>query len=122
MYRVFCEPILKGVPFICYRLNQNKTESALDGLCYITSNRDTLNRIITAQWEGMGDVGSTRYEVTLLPPCLTIRVLSYSNCQEIHPLHFYMNFHKFSTLRVTIFLDKGQVCEPSLSGLCLPRL
>ena len=24
MYRVFCEPILKGVPFVCYRLNQNK--------------------------------------------------------------------------------------------------
>ena len=36
---------------------------------------DTLNRIITAQWEGMGDVGSTRYEPALLPPRLTIRVL-----------------------------------------------
>ena len=44
-----------------------------------------LNRIITAQWEGMGDVGSARYELALLPPCPTI---SYSNCQEIHPLHF----------------------------------
>ena len=32
-----------------------------------------------AQWEGMGDVGSARYELALLPPCLTIRVLSYSN-------------------------------------------
>ena len=30
-----------------------------------------------AQWEGMEDVGSARYEV--LPPCPTIRVLSYSN-------------------------------------------
>ena len=40
-----------------------------------------LNRIITAQWEGMGDVGSARYEPALLPPCPTIRVLSYSNCQ-----------------------------------------
>ena len=29
---------------------------------------------IDAQWEGMGDVGSA-----LLPPCPTIRVLSYSN-------------------------------------------
>ena len=27
IYRVFCEPILKGVPFVCYRLNQNKTVS-----------------------------------------------------------------------------------------------
>ena len=34
---------------------------------------------IDAQWEGMGDVGSARYEPALLPPCSTIRVLSYSN-------------------------------------------
>ena len=32
-----------------------------------------------AQWEGMGDVELARYEPTLLPPCPTIRVLSYSN-------------------------------------------
>ena len=35
------------------------------------------------QWEGMGDVGSARYEPALLPPCPTIRVLSYSNCQRL---------------------------------------
>ena len=34
---------------------------------------------IDTQWEGMGDVGSARYEPALLPPCPTIRVLSYSN-------------------------------------------
>ena len=34
---------------------------------------------IGAQWEGMGDVGLARYEPALLPPCPTIRVLSYSN-------------------------------------------
>ena len=34
---------------------------------------------IDAQWEGMGDVGSARYEPALLPPCPNIRVLSYSN-------------------------------------------
>ena len=42
----------------------------------------TLTVLITtidAQWEGMGDVGSARYEPALLPPCPTIRVLSYSN-------------------------------------------
>ena len=42
----------------------------------------TLKVLVTtidAQWEGMGDVGSVRYEPALLPPCLTIRVLSYSN-------------------------------------------
>ena len=32
-----------------------------------------------AQWKGMGDVGSARYEPALLPPCPTIKVLSYSN-------------------------------------------
>ena len=34
---------------------------------------------IDPQWEGIGDVGSPRYEPALLPPCPTIRVLSYSN-------------------------------------------
>ena len=34
---------------------------------------------IDAQWEGMGDVGLVRYEPALLPPCPTIRVLSYSS-------------------------------------------
>ena len=34
---------------------------------------------IDAQWEGVGDVGSARYEPALLPPCPTIRVLSYNN-------------------------------------------
>ena len=34
---------------------------------------------IDAQWEGMGDVGSTRYESALLPLCPTIRVISCSN-------------------------------------------
>ena len=42
----------------------------------------TLKVLVTtidAQWEGMGDVGSARYEPALLPRCPTIRVLSYSN-------------------------------------------
>ena len=38
-----------------------------------------LATTIDAQWEGTGDVGLARYEPALLPPCLTIRVLSYSN-------------------------------------------
>ena len=40
---------------------------------------EVLVATIDAQWEGMGDVGSARYEPALLPPCLTIRVLSYNN-------------------------------------------
>ena len=39
---------------------------------------------MTAQCEGMVEVGLARYEPALLPPCPSIRVLSYSNCQEIH--------------------------------------
>ena len=42
----------------------------------------TLKVLVTtidAQWEGMGDVGSARYEPAPLPPCPTLRVLSYSN-------------------------------------------
>ena len=42
----------------------------------------TLTVLVTtidAQWEGMGDAGSARYEPALLPPCPTIRVLSYNN-------------------------------------------
>ena len=33
---------------------------------------------VDAQWEGMGDIGSARYEPALLAPCPTVRVLSYS--------------------------------------------
>ena len=32
-----------------------------------------------------GDVGLARCEPALLPPCLTKRALSYSNCQESNP-------------------------------------
>ena len=40
----------------------------------------TLKVLVTtidAQWEGMGVVGSVRYEPALLPLCPTIRVLSF---------------------------------------------
>ena len=59
-----------------------------------------LNRVNTGQWEGMGDVGSVRYELALLSPCPTIRVLSYSNCPRSTHSHFLVNFQKFSFLRV----------------------
>ena len=38
--------------------------------------------MVTVQWEGMGDVGSARYEPALLPPYPTIWDLCYSNCQR----------------------------------------
>ena len=48
------------------------------GFCAMLTLK-VLVSTIDAQWEGMGDVGSARYEPALLPPCPTIRVLSYSN-------------------------------------------
>ena len=51
----------------------------LNELCF--AEQLTLKVIVTtrdAQWEGMGDVRSARYEPALLPPCPTIKVLSYS--------------------------------------------
>ena len=44
----------------------NKTMTVLPLTVLVTT--------IDAQWEGMGDVGSARYEPALLPPCPTIRV------------------------------------------------
>ena len=45
---------------------------------------DTLKQDNDSTVRGDGEVGSARYEPALLPPCPSIRVLSYSNCQEIH--------------------------------------
>ena len=64
----------------CPRVSLRNEESV-----YITIGYFELHFILTrkvlvattdAQWEGMGDVGSARYEPALLPPCPTIRVLS----------------------------------------------
>ena len=52
---------------------------ALRASIFLLITLTVLVTTIDAQWEGMGDVGSARYEPALLPPCPTIRVLSYSN-------------------------------------------
>ena len=44
---------------------------------HVLINLKVLVTTIDAQWKGIGDVGSARYEPALLPPCPTIRVLSY---------------------------------------------
>ena len=61
-------------------LTVNSYSASHDNWCTAT----LWNRVMTAQCEGMGEAGSARYEPALLPPCPSIRVLSYSNCQEIH--------------------------------------
>ena len=62
---------------------QCDTVLTLKKVCAIVSfymlTLTVLVTTIDAQWEGMGDVGSARYEPALLPPCPTIRVLSYRN-------------------------------------------
>ena len=47
---------------------------------YCIKTLKVLVTTIDAQWElGEGDVESARYEPAILPPCPTIRVLSYSS-------------------------------------------
>ena len=58
--------------FFCIIITTAKIES-------LSLTLKVLVATIDAQWEGMGDVGSARYEPALLPPCLTIRGLSYSS-------------------------------------------
>ena len=74
--------------------------------------RLTLTVLVTtidAQWEGMGDVGSARYEPALIPPCPTIRVSSYSKL---------VNFQKFSTLRVNVHTYHSQTNTEMLKKGC----
>ena len=52
-----------------------------DWALHTTRQCPLQNRVITAQCEGMGEVGSARYEPALLPPCPSIRALRYSNCR-----------------------------------------
>ena len=56
-------------------------ENITDQAIFITKQLTLKVLVVTidAQWEGMGDVGSARYELALLPPCPTIMVLSYSS-------------------------------------------
>ena len=59
-----------------------------------------LSRTITAQWKGMEDAGSARYEPAQHPPCPTIKVLSYNNCQRsTHSISKWI-FRNLTLLRV----------------------
>ena len=63
-------------------LSREQFPHILTLICHISLAALTLKVLVAtidAQWEGMGDVGLARYEPALLPPCPTIRVLSYSN-------------------------------------------
>ena len=74
---VWCSETLPDIPSILGESGWNKC--IITELSPSTISFQVLVETIDAQWEGMGDVGSARYELALLPPCLTIRVLSYSS-------------------------------------------
>ena len=61
----------------------NSYSASHDNWCTAT----LWNRIMTTQCEGMGEVGSARYEPALLPPCPSIRALCYSNYQRSTQSH-----------------------------------
>ena len=65
------------------RSNFNSYSASHNNWCTAT----LWNRIMTAQCEGMGEVGSARYEPALLPPCPSIRALCWSNCQRSTQSH-----------------------------------
>ena len=66
-----------------HRTLLNSYSASRDSWCTAT----LWNRIMTAQCEGMGEVGAARYEPALLPSCPSIRALRYSNCQRSTQSH-----------------------------------
>ena len=80
-YAIFC--VTNNYIPSGYEIHNDSTSlGLLQGIRFIITYCVILTVLVTtidAQWEGMGDVGSARYEPALLPSCLTIRVLSYSN-------------------------------------------
>ena len=85
--------VCSGGPYFSAITNKNTQHFTNDPyltLKVLVATIDALghfDRIITAQCEGMGEVGSARYEPALLPPCPSIRALSYSNCQRSTQSH-----------------------------------
>ena len=71
--------------WLCTNLPQDLTalvnsySASHDNWCTAT----LWNRIMTAQCEGMGEVGSARYEPALLPPCPSIRVLCCQRSSQL---------------------------------------
>ena len=65
--------------FKCNMLTFHMCQISSECLSWHLTLKVLVTTKIDAQWEGMGDVGSARYEPALLPPCPTIRVLSYNN-------------------------------------------
>ena len=52
---------------------------------------------IDAQWEGMRDVGSARYELALLPQCPTIRGFKLCTCTVTSKFSEIQHFKGYRT-------------------------
>ena len=75
-------------PHVTVTSSDNEFDLALTVLVMtIDALRHFEKRVIAAQCEGMGEIGSARYEPALLPSCPSIRVLCYSNCQRSTQSH-----------------------------------
>ena len=74
-----------SICWLQYYLTLTMLVTTIDALGHVE------NRVITAQCEGIGEVGSARYEPALLPPCPSIRALCYSNCQRSTQSHQQSN-------------------------------
>ena len=73
-----CKQNYNNIPVLARRRKMVRIRAA-NQVCMYLKEFGVLVTTLDAQWEGMGDVGSARYEPALLPPCPTIRVLSYSD-------------------------------------------
>ena len=79
---------------------------------YVVFYIKTLKVLVTtidAQWERMGDVGSAKYESALLPPCPTIRVLSYSN---------YSIFRNSALFGLSSYVDESEEEKNQCTEYC----
>ena len=76
---IITEPLKHNALILKYNVYVTKNTTTVLLVCYGSLSLKVLVATIDAQWEEMGDVGSARYEPALLPPCPTIRVLSYSS-------------------------------------------
>ena len=79
MYYILQSPLPECELCVSTALNESKSKKVITHTFVSSLTLTVLVVTIDAQWKGMVDVGSARYEPALLPPCPTIRVLSYSN-------------------------------------------
>ena len=94
--------------------------------CCLCLTLTVLVGTIDAQWEGMGDVGSARYEPALLPPCPTISHRTRS-CFQLYPslLHSATSWSDASgPIRPCDFATpsnrwSGKLCKPDSTVLLI---